>query len=125
LKAGKAFLETKDRTGQFLQIIKRFQGIKGLSDRMQRTQHQRFERILGTTCKTTSSKIDHERWRNPTVKTGVLPCFITSQIPGAEGYRWRIFEIGNNLNDSLVVKPLLSSCLDTFELLFLNTDPCF
>jgi hypothetical protein len=125
LKAGKAIFEAKNRTGHFSQVMKEFQSIKGLSDRMQRTQHQRFERILGTTCKTTSSKIDHERWRNPNVKTDVLPCFITSQIPGAEGYRWRIFEIGNNPNDSLVVKPLLSSCLDTFELLLFNTDPCF
>jgi hypothetical protein len=54
-----------------------------------------------------------------------LPCFITSQIPGAEGCRWRIFEIEDNSNDSLVVKSLLSSCLVRFELLFLNTDPCF
>jgi hypothetical protein len=50
---------------------------------------------------------------------------MTPQIPEAEGYIWQIFEIEDNSNDSLVIKPLLSSCLVRFELLFLNTDPCF
>ena len=50
---------------------------------------------------------------------------MTPRIPEAEGYRLRIFEIEDNSNASLVIKSLLSSCLVRFELLFLNTDPCF
>jgi hypothetical protein len=93
LKARKVFFESKDRTVHSKQVLKEFQHIKELSDRMQRAQHQRFEKILATTCKTISSKIDHERWEDPTVKTGVLPFFTTLQIPGAEGCRWRILEV--------------------------------
>jgi hypothetical protein len=62
---------------------------------------------------------------NTCSKTGASACFMTPRIPEAEEYRWRIFEIEDNLNASLVIKPLLSSCLVRFELLFLNTDPCF
>jgi hypothetical protein len=92
LKDGKVFFEAKEKTDHFEQVMKEFQSINGLSDRMQRVQHQRFERILATTCKTISSKIDHERWGDPTIKTGVLPFFTTLQILGAEGCRWRILE---------------------------------
>ena len=48
---------------------------------------------FGIHMQTISSKIDHERWGDPTVKTGVLLFFTTLQIPGAEGCRWRILEI--------------------------------
>jgi hypothetical protein len=68
LKDGKVIFEAKDRIVHFKQVLKEFQCIKGLSDRMQRAQHQRFERILAITCKTISSKIDHERWGDPTVQ---------------------------------------------------------
>ena len=54
-----------------------------------------------------------------------LTCFITSQIPGAEEYKCQFLKIEDNSNASLDIKPLLSSCLVRFELLFLNTDPCF
>ena len=93
MKAGKVFFEAKNKTNHFEQVMKEFQSINGLSDRMKRAQHQRFERILATTCKTISSKTDQERWGDPTIYIGVLLFFTTLQIPRAEGCRWRILEI--------------------------------
>ena len=69
---------------------------QGNENHLQRIRHQIFEEILKPHVKQTSSNINHERWRNPTVKTGVLPHCITSKNPGAEGCRWRIFEIEDN-----------------------------
>jgi hypothetical protein len=51
LKAGKVIFEAKDRTVHSKQVLKELQCINGLSDRMQRVQHQRFERILVTHAK--------------------------------------------------------------------------
>jgi hypothetical protein len=51
LKAGKVIFEAKDRTVHSKQVLKGLQCISGLSDRMQRVQHQRFERILVTNAK--------------------------------------------------------------------------
>jgi hypothetical protein len=96
LKAGKAFLEAKGRTGHFSQVMKEFQSIKGMKIACKGFDIRDLREFWKPHVKQTSSNIDHERWRNPTVKTGVLPHFITSQIPGAEGCRWRIFEIEDN-----------------------------
>jgi hypothetical protein len=96
LKAGKAFFEAKDRTGHFSQVMKEFQSIKGMKIACKGFDIRDLREFWKPHVKQTSSNIDHERWRNPTVKTGVLPHCITSKIPGAEGCRWRIFEIEDN-----------------------------
>ena len=56
-----------------------------------------------------------------------VSCHVSShhrfeELKDADG---NFFEIEDNLNASLVVKSLFSSCLIRFELILLNTDPCF
>ena len=93
MKAGKAFLEARGRTCRFSQVMEEFQSIKGMKIACKGFTIRDLREFWKPHVKQTSSNIDHERWRNPTVKTGVLPHSITSQIPGAEGCRWQILEI--------------------------------
>jgi hypothetical protein len=75
LKAGKAFFEAKDRTGHFSQVMKEFQSIKGITIACKGLSIRDSREFWEPHAKQTSSNIDHERWRNPTVKTGVLAMF--------------------------------------------------
>ena len=78
MKAGKAFFEAKDRTGHLSQVMKEFQSIKGMKIACKGFDIKDLREFWKPHVKQTSSNIDHERWRNPTVKTGVLPRCITS-----------------------------------------------
>jgi hypothetical protein len=51
LKAGKVIFEAEDIIVHSKQVLKGFQCISGLLDRMQEVQHQGFERILVTHAK--------------------------------------------------------------------------
>jgi hypothetical protein len=96
LKAGKVFFEAKERTCHFSQVMKEFQSIKEMKIACKGFNIRDLREFWKPHVKQTSSNIDHERWRNPNVKTGVFPHCITSNILGAEGCRWRIFENEDN-----------------------------
>ena len=85
MKAGKVFFEAKDRTGHSKQVMKDFQRIKGMKIACKGFDIKDLREFWKPHVKQNSSNIDHEHWRNPTVKTSVLPHCITSKIPGAEG----------------------------------------
>jgi hypothetical protein len=80
---------------------------------------------FGNTCKTISSKIDHERWEiqlSRQVSCYSSPHCRYQELKDADGEFWRLKTVRVL---SLVVKTLFSSCLDRIELFLLNTDPCF
>jgi hypothetical protein len=122
LKAGKVFFEAGDRTGHSKQVMKEFQRIKGMKISCKGFDIRELREFCKPHVKQASSKVDH---KHSIVQTGVFPHCITSKIPGAEGCRWRILRLKTIRMLSLVVKSLSSSCLVRFELLLLNTDPCF
>jgi len=61
VKAGKAFLEAKEGTNHFSQVMKEFQSIKGITIACKGFDIRDLREFWEPHVKQTSSNIDHER----------------------------------------------------------------